>query len=157
MITSPEVGEILAVRYKRSSGGVVYRRTSSGHVEVCLIATNARSRWQLPKGGIEPGETKEQAAVREVAEETGLVGRIEDKLGEFSFKYVNKSRKRIHKRVVFYLMRLESGSTDEHDDEVDEARFFPIDQAIAALTYESERDIVAKAKDLLVPLARAQG
>ncbi len=157
MIASSVVGEVLAVRYKRSSGGVVYRRSSTGHVEVCLISTNARSRWQLPKGGIEPGETKEQAALREVAEETGLHGRIEDKLGEISFRYVRKTRKRIHKRVVFFLMRLERGSTDDHDDEVDEARFFPIDEAMAILTFESERAIVARAKELLVPLARARG
>jgi 8-oxo-dGTP pyrophosphatase MutT (NUDIX family) len=150
------VGEVLAVRYKRSAGGVVYRK-SAGRIEVCLISTNSRTRWQLPKGGIEPGETREQAALREVAEETGLAAQLEDKLGEISFRYVRKARKRIHKRVVFYLMRFEGGSTDDHDDEVDEARFFPIDDAIERLTFDSERDVVVRAKEILLPLARARG
>jgi len=123
-------------------------------VEVCLIATAGRTRWQLPKGRIEPGETKEEAALREVLEETGLEAEIEEHLGEISFRYVRKQRKRIHKRVVFFLMVYQDGSTDDHDDEVDEARFFAIDEALERLTFESERDIVTRARTLLVPLAR---
>ena len=75
-------------------------------------------------------------------------------LGEISFKYVRKARKRIHKRVVFYLMTYESGSTDDHDDEVDEARFFALDEALERLTFDSERDILRRASTQLVPLAR---
>jgi len=123
-------------------------------VEVCLIATAGRTRWQLPKGRIEPGETRQEAALREVLEETGLQGRIEEQLGEISFRYIRKQRKRIHKRVVFFLMVLEGGSTDDHDDEVDEARFFEIDEAVTRLTFESERDIVLRARGLLLPLAQ---
>jgi len=147
------VADVLAVRTRRSAGGVVYRRRGS-RLEVCLIATAGRTRWQLPKGRIEPGETREEAALREVREETGLEGRIEEQLGEISFRYVRKQRKRIHKRVVFFLMELVSGSTDDHDDEVDEARFFPIDEAIDRLTFQSERDIVQRARNQLTPLAR---
>lgn len=131
----------------------MYRRRGQ-RVEVCLIATAGRTRWQLPKGRIEPGETKEEAALREVLEETGLEAEIEEHLGEISFRYVRKQRKRIHKRVVFFLMVYQDGSTDDHDDEVDEARFFAIDEALERLTFESERDIVTRARTLLVPLAR---
>lgn len=147
------MAEVLAVRYRRSAGGVVYRRRGQ-RVEVCLIATGGRTRWQLPKGRIEPGETKEEAALREVLEETGLEGRIEEHLGEISFRYVRKQRKRVHKRVVFFLMVYLAGSTDDHDDEVDEARFFLIDDALERLTFESERDIVSRARSLLLPLAQ---
>ncbi len=146
------MAEVVAVRYRSSAGGVVYRRHGS-RVEVCLIATTGRTRWQLPKGRIEPGESREEAALREVREETGLVGRIEDLLGEIAFRYVRK-RKRIHKQVVFFLMACEGGRTDDHDDEVDEARFFAIEEAIPLLTFESERDMVTRAQTLLQPLAR---
>lgn len=123
-------------------------------MEVCLIATAGKTRWQLPKGRIEPGETKEEAALREVREETGLEGRIEEELGEVSFRYVRKQRKRIHKHVVFFLMVYTAGSTDNHDDEVDEARFFPIDDALERLTFDSERDMVARARARVLPLAK---
>lgn len=132
----------------------MYRRRGQ-RVEVCLIATAGRTRWQLPKGRIEPGETKEEAALREVLEETGLEGKIEEHLGEISFRYVRKQRKRIHKRVVFFLMVYLEGSTDDHDDEVDEARFFAIDDALERLTFDSERDIVARARAKLLPLAQS--
>lgn len=147
------MADVLAVRYRRSAGGVVYRRRGQ-RVEVCLIATAGRTRWQLPKGRIEPGETKEEAALREVHEETGLEARIEELLGELSFRYIRKQRKRIHKRVVFFLMAYEKGSTDDHDDEVDEAKFFGIDDAIERLTFDSERDMVARARTRLLPLAQ---
>jgi 8-oxo-dGTP pyrophosphatase MutT (NUDIX family) len=132
----------------------VYRRRGQ-RIEVCLIATAGRTRWQLPKGRIEPGETKEEAALREVLEETGLEGKIEEHLGEISFRYIRKQRKRIHKRVVFFLMVYQEGSTDDHDDEVDEARFFAIDDALERLTFDSERDIVARARAKLLPLAQS--
>lgn len=150
------VAEVLAVRYRRSAGGVVYRRRGQ-RVEVCLIATAKKTRWQLPKGRIEPGETKEEAALREVHEETGLEATIEEQLGEISFRYVRKQRKRIHKRVVFFLMVYQDGSTDDHDDEVDEARFFPIDDALERLTFDSERDMVARARARLLPALAKTG
>jgi 8-oxo-dGTP pyrophosphatase MutT (NUDIX family) len=150
------VADVLAVRYRRSAGGVVYRWRGR-RVEVCLIATAGKTRWQLPKGRIERGETREEAALREVQEETGLEGRIEELLGEISFRYVRKHRKRIHKRVVFFLMAYVDGSTDDHDDEVDEARFFAIEDALDRLTFESERDMVSRARAVLLPLAQSGG
>ena len=134
-----------------SAGGVVYREKTSG-VEVVLIKVGPIIRWQLPKGIVDNGETPEQAAVREVREETGLVAKIESSLEKIEYWYVSGSKTgkvRYHKFVHFYLMKYRSGSTDGHDDEVLEARWVPITDAIRMLSFKSERELVEKARELI--------
>lgn len=133
-----------------SAGGVIYRR-HRGAIEVALI--HVRHRWGLPKGHVEEGESTSEAAIREVREETGLEGRMRKKLGDIRYSYRDKrtGRKpiRIYKRVYFYLLRYWRGDVRYHDHEVDEARWFPIEEAIRTLKFATERKMVQRALAVL--------
>jgi 8-oxo-dGTP pyrophosphatase MutT (NUDIX family) len=133
-------------RRELSAGGVVYRR-SAGTIEVALIRTG--KRWGLPKGHVERGEEIQEAACREVLEETGLEGEVIAKIGEISYRYAYKRSGgefvRVFKRVHFYLFRWSKGEVRGHDYEVDEARWFPVEEALDKLTYPTELKMVRKA------------
>lgn len=132
-----------------SSGGVVFR-AQDGSVEVALIATNDRKVWKLPKGLVEKGESLEDAAIREIQEETGLTGEIIQQIDRIEYWFVWRPHEtRYHKFVYFYLVRHTGGDETKHDWEVDEVRWFAIDEAIKTLTYKSERAIVGKAKEMI--------
>ena len=102
----------------------------------------------LPKGHVDPGETPIQAAVREVREETGIVGEPVRELGESRYWY-RRGGRTVGKIVTFYLFDYVSGSFADHDDEVEEVRWIPIAQAPELLTHDAERDIVRAAIDYL--------
>jgi len=140
----------MRTRREVSSGGIIYRRCERG-VEVALIHTG--KRWGLPKGHVEAGERVEETAVREVREETGLLGKIDRKLGQISYTYRGKSRQgkpsRIAKRVTFFLMEYLEGEVHSHDYEVEEARWFLLDEAFAKLSFATEREMMRRAKNLL--------
>ena len=134
-----------------SAGGVVYKNKAAG-VEVAIIKVGPVIRWQLPKGIVDEGETPEQAAVREVREETGLNAKIESDLETIEYWYVSGGKTgkvRYHKFVHFYLMKYRSGKTNDHDHEVLEARWVPIVDAIRMLSFKSERELVENAMDLV--------
>ena len=142
-------GETRTVK-EMSAGGVIYRR-GGDTFEVALI--HVRNRWSLPKGHVEEGERVEQAALREVHEETGLEGKLARKLGDVRYSYRDKTKEgepiRIAKRVHFFLMRYVRGDVRDHDHEADDARWFPIDQAIKQLKFATERKMVHRAMTLL--------
>jgi 8-oxo-dGTP pyrophosphatase MutT (NUDIX family) len=98
----------------------------------------------LPKGHIDPGENALQAAQREVREETGLESELVQKLGEVQYHY-RRNGKVIKKSVQFYLFRYLTGTTDDHDDEVEEARWIDLDEARTALSYQGEREMADRA------------
>ena len=138
-------------RMEISAGGIIYRRQERS-TEVCLIATNDGKTWQLPKGIIEEGEQQEEAAFREVAEETGLRGEILQPLDRIEYWYVwdyGDGPERVHKYVYFFLLRYIDGSTDDHDHEADEARWFSIPEARKRLTHDNEHRILNLAEKAL--------
>lgn len=137
-----------------SAGGVVFRHTGA-QVEVALILVGPRERWQLPKGAMATDETNEQAALREVREETGLTAELIELLDRIEYWFNatrHGERVRYHKFVHFYLMRFLSGDVADHDHEVIEARWFNIEQAISLLAFESEKAIMRKALRLIAEL-----
>lgn len=140
----------MRTRHEVSAGGVVYR-PGEGGLEVALAARRTRRgelAWGLAKGAIEPDETIEQAAVREVREETGLLAEIERDLGDIRYFYVWDDV-RVRKRVHFFLMRLTGGDIAEHDAEMEEVRWFPLRTAIKRAAYRGERDVLKRAAGML--------
>ena len=133
-----------------SAGGVVYRRVDDG-IEVVLASRRTRRgelAWGLAKGGIEEGESHEEAAVREVQEETGLTAEIEASLGDTKYFYVWEDT-RIRKTVHFFLMRHTGGDPADHDDEMEEIRWFPLERAMKRAAYRGEREVIGRAAELL--------
>lgn len=130
-----------------SAGGLVLREVD-GRVELAVIKPAGRGVLALPKGHLDPGETPEQAATREVREETGLSARLDCKLGDV--KYVYRWRgKNIFKCVSFFLFRHEGGVIDALTPmmraEVDVARWIPLADAVTQLSYPGEREMAQKA------------
>jgi 8-oxo-dGTP pyrophosphatase MutT (NUDIX family) len=138
-----------------SSGGLVYR-THDDIVEVILISRLGGKVWCLPKGHVEPGESFQQTAEREVREETGVDAQVIKELGDVQYWYYDKwVKKRIFKTVHFFLLTYRAGDVQNHDQEVDEACWFLIEEALPRLTYSSEREIFQKALKSLEELRRS--
>lgn len=146
--------EIVKTREQVSAGGVVYRE-ANGLIEVVLILTASERRWQLPKGIIDPGETEIEAARREVREETGIIAEPIEKVGSTEYWFTIKQdgvTGRYHKKVHWYLMKFLSGSVDDHDHEVAEARWFEIVEACKTLAFKNEREMVGSAVGMIEKL-----
>ncbi len=106
-------------------------------------ATGKRILWSLPKGHIEEGETPEEAALREVQEETGIVSVIEKSLGVIDFWFM-AGGKRIHKTVHHYLFRENGGLLAAQESEVDEVAWFPLAEIVDRLAYPDEKKLIAR-------------
>ncbi len=141
----------MSTRDEVSAGGVVCRRGEAG-VEVALIATHGGERWALPKGLVRKDEALEDAALREVREETGLDAEIVAPLEPIDYWFWwprGGGKVRHHKVVHYYLMAFRGGDLADHDDEVDDARWFPLEDAIAHASYENERNVLRQAAGLV--------
>jgi 8-oxo-dGTP pyrophosphatase MutT (NUDIX family) len=133
-------------RFEHSAGGVVVRRTN-GEVEVVLASRRTRAGdlvWGLPKGVVEEGEKPEEAAVREVREETGLAAEIREPLGDISYWFVWDGE-RVRKRVSFFLMDAVGGDVANHDHEMEEVRWFPLAEVVGKAAFRSEQDVLKRA------------
>lgn len=139
-----------ALKTQVSSGGVIFRRYD-GSIEVAMVAVKGGNVWCLPKGLIDKGEVPEKTAIREVAEETGLKGRIIEKLGEITYwYYIKEENIKCRKTVHFFLMEYEGGDVSNHDWEVDDASWFLIDEALKKASYRGEKEIIEKARGKLI-------
>ena len=123
-----------------SAGGVVVR---AGEVAVVIPREGVVA---LPKGHPDGDETLEQAATREVREETGLVAEPRGKLGEVRYWYMFRGE-RVLKSVTFFLFDYVSGSVEDHDDEVESAEWIDLKEATERLSYKGEREMARKALD----------
>jgi ADP-ribose pyrophosphatase YjhB (NUDIX family) len=111
-----------------------------------------RLLWSLPKGHLEAGETAEDAAVREVREETGIRGRVIAPLGVIDFWFVAEGR-RVHKTVHHFLLLAEGGELSDEDVEVTEVAWVPLADLPQRLAYADERRLVGKVPGLLADSA----
>jgi len=134
-----------------SAGGVVVNDLG----EVIVIVPTRRAAdgskvLALPKGHPDGDETAESAALREVREETGVEADVVETLGDVRYWYQRDGR-RVAKVVAFFLLRYRGGSLEDHDAEVEHARWMPLAEAAKALTYEGERRMAALALSQIAP------
>ena len=137
-----------------SAGGLVVDR-SGAQPRVALIGRldrRGRLLWSLPKGHLEAGESTQDAAVREVEEETGIRGRVLAPLGTIDYWFIADDR-RIHKTVHHYLLEASGGELSDTDLEVDEVAWVPIGELGARLAYAGERRLAETAAGLLADSA----
>ena len=134
-----------------SAGGLVIDTTGT---MVLLIgrydhkdASGKRVLWSLPKGHIEEGETPEQAAIREVAEETGITSSITKSLGVIDFWFM-AGGKRIHKTVHHFMFTEVGGTLLAQESEVDEVSWFPLSEIVERLAYPDEKKLIARSAEL---------
>jgi len=140
-----------------SSGGVAFRLREDSNPEIAIVSVKPTLRWQLPKGIVEPGESPDVTAVREVREEAGietdLLSLIETI--EYWYRSVKYGKPiRYHKYVHFYLLSYRDGDVSDHDHEVEEARWVGLNDAIKMLAFKSEREVVEKAREMIIAMER---
>jgi 8-oxo-dGTP pyrophosphatase MutT (NUDIX family) len=127
-----------------SAGGVVRRGDDVAVIVPVKRDARGRSVLGLPKGHPDGDESAEQAATREVNEETGLTVELIEPLGEVEYRYERRGR-RVRKRVAFFLFEFRSGDLADHDHEIEDARWMPLTEALKSLTYEGEREMIRRA------------
>ncbi|MBM3719743.1 MAG: NUDIX hydrolase [Actinobacteria bacterium] len=132
-----------------SAGGLVVDSTGTRGLLIARRDQKDQTRliWSLPKGHIEEGETPELAALREVAEETGITSEIARSLGVIDFWFM-ASGKRIHKTVHHFLFKEVGGSLKPQVTEVDDVAWIPLEEIVAKLAYPDEKKLIARSGDL---------
>ncbi|MDP9432087.1 MAG: NUDIX hydrolase [Actinomycetota bacterium] len=137
-----------------SAGGLVLDRAGPGASGALIGRLDRRGRllWSLPKGHIEAGESAEDTAVREVAEETGISGRVVGRLGTIDFWFVVEDR-RVHKTVHHFLLLAEGGDLSDEDVEVSEVAWVPLEELPRRLAYADERRLLDRLPQLLADSA----
>lgn len=130
-----------------SAGGVVARRVGD-RLQIALVGDSSRDSWYLPKGGLAKGETIEQAATREVTEETGLQVRMVKPIRSIEYWFHVRGA-RVHKTVHYFLMEPTGGDFSKRDWENDRAGWFDLEDALAVMSYENEREVVKEAARMM--------
>ncbi|MBS2038650.1 NUDIX hydrolase [bacterium] len=134
---------------QHSAGGVVYKR--EGHrLKICLVSKKNGRIWALPKGRLDPGETTEQTAYREILEETGHQSNVGAKIDEIHYYFfLNENQTYYHKTVTFYVMRVTTENAQQRDQEADEVAWFDFPEALRKLSYLNEKKILKKAQRMV--------
>jgi 8-oxo-dGTP pyrophosphatase MutT (NUDIX family) len=133
-----------------SAGGVLIKRIRGvPHLAAIRPQGKPAGVWALPKGNLDPGERPEETALREVQEETGVTGRLVEKLGDVKYTYTRRNGLRVFKIVSFYLLTAGRGRLGEIEErmriEVAEARWLPLADAPALLAYGGEKEMARQA------------
>ena len=141
-----------------SAGGVAFRLRDS-EPEIAIVSVKPKLRWQLPKGIVDPGESPQVTAVREVREEAGIQTDLLKLIETIEYWYrsvKNGKPVRYHKFVHFYLLEYKSGDVADHDHEVEESRWVTFDEAVEMLDFKSEREVVEKAREMIAGLEKSK-
>ncbi|MEX2013165.1 MAG: NUDIX domain-containing protein [Candidatus Levyibacteriota bacterium] len=142
------------MKFEFSAGGVVYKKQKSkskNQKDEILILVGQHSQhhgWVFPKGLIDQGEKKEETAVREVEEETGIKGKIIAPLKPIKFWYVWEKEKR-KKTVYYFLMEAIGGNIEEHDKEMENVEWLLQEEVEDRLTYKSEKEVWEEARKMI--------
>lgn len=140
------------MKFEFSAGGIVYKTSPS--LQILVSKHSQHHGWVFPKGLIGDKEvnkhqTKEETAIREVKEETGIDGEIEQSLTPVSYWYVFEGVK-IKKTVYYFIMKFVGGDIEEHDSEMEEVEWLPLEEVEKRLTYPSDKEVWDEAKKLMV-------
>lgn len=139
-----------------SAGGIVVRLVDD--TPQLVVGSRRRERnvvtWTLPKGTPNAGESREQTAIREVGEETGLEVRITAPFDSIEYTFVQRGM-RINKTVIYFLMEPTGGDLARHDHEFESVRWISFEEAQRLLTFETERGLVARAERAIAALGAA--
>ncbi len=131
-----------------SSGGIVYKEDQFLLVENSRMKNPEEKWWGFPKGHLEEGESNEEAAIREVEEETGIKSEIIQKIGQSKYN-LTKNGENVFKVVTIYLMKYISGDLKAQLEEVSNVIWLPYEEALKKLSYPKDKDLLKKAKELI--------
>lgn len=136
------------MKYEFSAGGVVFKKEKD-KIWIIVAKHSGHHGWGFPKGLIgdhKKGETKEETAIREVKEETGISGKILSPITPITYWYVWEKEKR-KKTVYYFLMEYISGNTEDHDWEMEEVEWLPAEDVEGRLTYDADKKVWQEAKN----------
>ena len=139
------------MKFEFSAGGIVFRKTKEKNIEILVAPHSQHHGWVFPKGMIGDSienESKEDTALREVQEETGVVGKIIQPLSQIMYWYEFEGEK-IKKTVYYFLMEYVLGDITNHDWEMENVQWLPMDKVEERLTYSSDKKVWKQAKKLI--------
>lgn len=137
----------MPLKFEESAGGIVFEK-KDGQVLVIVTQHSQHHGWVFPKGLIDKGENKKSTALREVEEEAGVQAKIIQELPPTEYFYQLKEQK-IKKKVTYFLMEYVSGNIGDHDWEMEDAQWIPLDKVYEKLSFKSDKEVFQKAKKLM--------